>query len=169
MWAEVASWVNAQRQLRFFRRWCIWMFMSLYRSTNRLHPKIFLLTSGSLLRKMFRTRWEYLEPKVYVTSKTARELLLNHCWCVYNAAVGEPPICMAVSVFLAVRRAMESARSELKDNSVVTIGQWSTFSWIFSVSCSLVVCTTDAPATPEVIQQGCTVDPSQFTLWMFVD
>ena len=135
--------------------------ISYCRSTNHHHLKIFLLTSGSLLRKMLQILWECLEPKVCHFVCIYAQFWANSWW-LYYTAVGEPPICMTLSVFLAVRRAIECARSEIEDKSIVILGLWVSAAAVVLLSKSIF---TDAPATPEVIQQSCNVNPKQLTLW----
>jgi xanthine dehydrogenase/oxidase len=57
--------------------------------------------------------------------------------------VGEPPLCLTPSVAFAVRRAIEAARAEIKNNE------------FFAVK---------SPMTVENVQQLCLVDYSQFKL-----
>ena len=82
------------------------------------------------------------------------------CVFVISAACGEPPQCMSCSVLFAAKRAVESARAEIGQQDVIALCKL----YDFSHMCleNIVSIHVAGPATPEVIQQCCMVDPSQF-------
>jgi xanthine dehydrogenase/oxidase len=60
-----------------------------------------------------------------------------------SKCVGEPPLCLTPSVAFAVKRAIEAAQLEIKQNSYFSF---------------------DAPTTVESVQQLCLLDINQFEL-----
>ncbi|KAL5509791.1 hypothetical protein EMCRGX_G005217 [Ephydatia muelleri] len=98
--------------------------------------------SGQLLT---HNTWEYKPPSSQDIPIDWRVELLknapNPIGILRSKASGEPPQCMSCSVLFGAKRAVESARAEVQGQQV------------FSLS---------GPATTDVIQQYCMVDPSQF-------
>jgi xanthine dehydrogenase/oxidase len=91
--------------------------------------------------------WEYKPPTTKDIPADFRITFLqnnpNPLGVLGSKCIGEPPLCLTPCVALAVKRAIEAARSQ------------STKDTIFSLN---------APATVESIQQLCLVDFNQFTL-----
>jgi xanthine dehydrogenase/oxidase len=98
-----------------------------------------LLTNGT---------WEYKPPFSKDLPVDFRVSFLNNNPNVTGVfgskCIGEPPLCLTPSVAFAVKRAIEAARLEIKQNNTY-------FSF-------------DAPTTVESVQQLCLIDVNQFEL-----
>ncbi|XP_065844843.1 xanthine dehydrogenase/oxidase-like [Oscarella lobularis] len=101
-------------------------------------------TTGTLLTS---NTWEYKPPSSKDIPADFRIAFLkdapNPLGILRSKAVGEPPICMSCSCLLALKHAIENARSEIQRNEHFSL---------------------NGPATVDVVQENCLVDPDQFSL-----
>jgi xanthine dehydrogenase/oxidase len=99
--------------------------------------------TGQLLTK---NTWEYKPPSALDIPIDFRVSLLknapNPLGILRSKAVGEPPLCMSCSALFAIKHAVESARSEIAQDTFFPL---------------------NGPATVDAIQTDCLVNVDQFT------
>ena len=83
------------------------------------------------------------------------------CTVLCLLAVGEPPQCLSCGILLALKRAIESARKEIGDEAFFLLCKLISSSNITLAELCFITISA-APATTDVRQQMCLVDPQQF-------